>query len=320
VDRVGTAGTPRRNPAVEAEILSTSEWQWPQAGAVALCLHAVAGGVFHRLRFGALRVEISLIHGRNQIESQRGETPPREAALCEPGRGGPHVADKAGGLWKILAAEFGFRMIRTPNGGLSRARNLGAEAATGEFVAYIDDDAYPDPHWLHHLAARLESGDWVGVGGPNLTPLDDGLIAKCVANSPGGPGHVLISDREAEHVPGCNMAFRKSALEAVGGFDEQFRVVGDDVDLCWRVLERGWKIGLSPAAVVWHHRRNSVLMYWKQQYGYGRAEALLQHKWPEKYNMLGHSAGSGRVYGKGQMPFLGVVSRIYKSHERHCHT
>jgi GT2 family glycosyltransferase len=137
---------------------------------------------------------------------------------------------------------------------------------------------------------------------------------------PGALVTYVISDREAEHVPKCNMAFRKSALEAVGGLDEQFRVVGDDVDLCWRVLERGWKIGLSPAAVVWHHRRNSVLMYWKQQYGYGRAEALLQQKWPEKYNVLGHSAGSGRVYGKGQMPFLGVVSRIYKSHERHCHT
>ena len=136
-----------------------------------------------------------------------------------------------------IASAFNFRLIRTPNQGLGAARNLGAKAATGEIVAYIDDDAYPDPHWLHYLAAQFESGDWAGVGGPNLAPPGDGAIAACVANSPGGPIQVLISDREAEHIPGCNMAFRKSALEAVGGFDPQFRVAGDDVDVCWKLLE-----------------------------------------------------------------------------------
>jgi len=210
-----------------------------------------------------------------------------------------------------IASEFEVRLISTPNGGLSRARNIGAAAATGEIVAYIDDDAYPDPQWLHYLAARLENGAWAGVGGPNLAPPGDGLIADCVANAPGGPLHVLLSDREAEHIPGCNMAFWKSAIEAIGGFDEQFRTAGDDVDFCWRLIDRGLKIGFSPAAVVWHHRRNSVSTYWKQQCGYGKAEALLEQKWPAKYNELGHSNWAGRVYGKGLRPFLRTVSRVY---------
>ena len=210
-----------------------------------------------------------------------------------------------------IASEFDFRVIRTPNQGLSAARNLGAKAATGEIVAYIDDDAYPDRHWLHYLAIQFEDGDWAAVGGPNLSPPGDGTTAACVANSPGGPVQVLISDREAEHIPGCNMAFRKSALEAVGGFDPQFRVAGDDVDLCWKILASGQKIGFSNAAVVWHHRRNSVRAYWKQQCGYGKAEALLEQKWPEKYNVLGHATWSGRVYGKGRVPVLGAVSRVY---------
>jgi hypothetical protein len=111
--------------------------------------------------------------------------------------------------------------------------------------------------------------------------------------------HVLLSDREAEHIPGCNMAFRKSCLEAVGGFDPQFRVAGDDVDLCWRIQERGWTLGFSPGAMVWHHRRNSVRAYWRQQLGYGKAEALLEKKWPEKYNNVGHLTWSGRLYGRG---------------------
>ena len=141
--------------------------------------------------------------------------------------------------------------------------------------------------------------DYVGVGGPNLAPAGDGSIADCVANAPGGPVHVLLSDTLAEHIPGCNMSFRKSALEAVGGFDPRYRAAGDDVDLCWRIQDQVGEIGFHAAAMVWHHRRNSMQMYWKQQQGYGKAEALLEEKWPEKYNALGHTSWGGRLYGKG---------------------
>lgn len=196
-----------------------------------------------------------------------------------------------------LAEACGARVIRTENRGLSSARNLGLEMATGEIVAYLDDDARPDPHWLTYLADTFQSGDYVAVGGPNLVPPEDGRVAQCVANAPGGPVHVLLSDREAEHLPGCNLAIRTAALRAIGGFDPTFRVAGDDVDVCWRLQERGGRLGYSPAAMVWHHRRNSVAAYWKQQRGYGRAEALLEEKWPEKYNTMGHPTWGGRIYG-----------------------
>jgi len=71
------------------------------------------------------------------------------------------------------------------------------------------------------------------------------------------------------------------------------------VDVCWRLQERGWTLGFSPAAMVWHHRRNSLRTYWKQQIGYGRAEAMLERKWPEKYNGPGHVRWAGRIYGSG---------------------
>ena len=210
------------------------------------------------------------------------------------------------------ARDYGFRLIRTPNSGLGNARNTGLFAATGEIVAYIDDDAYPDPDWLKYLAATFLHSGFVGVGGPNLPPCGDGWIADCVANSPGGPIHVLLTDREAEHIPGCNMAYRKSALLGIGGFDERFRVAGDDVDVCWSLQKRDWKLGFSPAAVVWHHRRNSVRTYLKQQRGYGRAEALLEKKWPEKYNSAGHVSWAGRVYGNGFFTVLPHAGRIYQ--------
>jgi O-antigen biosynthesis protein len=198
-----------------------------------------------------------------------------------------------------IAASYPVRLITTENQGLSNARNTGLSAATGEIVAYIDDDAYPDPHWLQYLARTFMEGDWAAVGGPNLAPPDDGFVAGCIANSPGGPVHVLVSDCEAEHVPGCNMAFRRSALAGTGGFDPQFRVAGDDVDLCWRLHARHFKIGFSPAAVVWHHRRSSIRGYLRQQRGYGKAEALLERKWAQKYNRARHISWRGRVYGNG---------------------
>src|SRR6266540_3893834 len=211
-----------------------------------------------------------------------------------------------------LGHEYGFRVISTAGQGLGSARNVGLEAATGEIVAYLDDDAYPDPHWLTYLAATFLSTTHAGVGGPNIEPPGDGPIADCVANAPGNPAHVLISDQEAEHIPGCNMAFRKACLEAIGGFDAQFRTAGDDVDVCWRLRQRGWTLGFSPAAMVWHHRRNSVRAYWRQQRGYGRAEGLLERKWPEKYNVEGQVTWAGRIYGKGLAQAPGLRGRIYQ--------
>ncbi|MGN6189540.1 MAG: glycosyltransferase [Conexibacter sp.] len=212
---------------------------------------------------------------------------------------------------EVVAAHPRVRLIRTPNRGLSAARNTGLRAASGELIAYLDDDAYPDPHWLDYVALALRDADEdrAGVGGPNLPVPRDGLVAECVANAPGGPVHVLLSDTVAEHIPGCNMTFRRDRLEAIGGFDEQFRVAGDDVDVCWRLQERGWTLGFHPAAVVWHHRRGSVRRFWRQQRGYGRAEALLERSWPEKYNTPGHLAWGGRIYGRGSVPLR--RSRVY---------
>jgi glycosyltransferase involved in cell wall biosynthesis len=198
-----------------------------------------------------------------------------------------------------IVREYPVSLISTPNRGLSCARNTGMYYAKGEIIAYIDDDAYPDPHWLDYLAYAYSTSDHGCIGGPNLAPDDDGPIATCVANAPGGPVHVLISDEIAEHVPGCNLSVKRDVLMEIGGFDPIYRSAGDDVDVCWRIQQAGYTIGFHPSALVWHHRRNSLRTYWKQQIGYGKAEALLESKWPEKYNGFGHLSWAGRIYGNG---------------------
>jgi GT2 family glycosyltransferase len=183
------------------------------------------------------------------------------------------------------------------NLGLSVARNTGIAAATGEVVAFTDSDCRADENWLYYLASDLLRGGYAGMGGPNELPPEDSAVAMAVMASPGGPAHVMLTDQQAEHIPGCNMAFFKWALDEVGGFDPVFHQAGDDVDLCWRVQQAGHKIGFSPGALVWHYRRSRVADYLRQQHGYGEAEALLVNKHPEYFNWFGGSIWRGRIYG-----------------------
>jgi GT2 family glycosyltransferase len=200
---------------------------------------------------------------------------------------------------EIVARFPEVRYIHQTNHGLSAARNVGARRATGEIVAYTDSDCVADEHWLSYLVSEMRRQNVDVIGGPNIPPPNDCWVARCVAASPGGPSHVMLDDRLAEHVPGCNMAFRREALLALGGFDEQFRQAGDDVDICWRFLNAGSDIGYAPAAMVWHHRRSTVRAYLRQQIGYGYAEAMLYFKHPDRFNAFGNSQWAGVIYGEG---------------------
>lgn len=116
---------------------------------------------------------------------------------------------------------------------------------------------------------------------------------------------MLLDDRIAEHVPGCNMAFRRSALLAIGGFNPTYLRAGDDVDVCWLLQARGWKIGFASAALVWHRHRSSIRAYWRQQVGYGEGERWLMAHHPEKF-LEGRMLWRGRIYSP--LPFVRSLS------------
>jgi GT2 family glycosyltransferase len=201
--------------------------------------------------------------------------------------------------------------IHQENQGLSVGRNVGLQAASGTIVAYTDSDCFADADWLTHLVDQLQRSGAAAVGGPNLTP-EDGAIAACVAAAPGQPTHVLESDQVAEHIPGCNMAYRRAILESINGFDPQYRKAGDDVDVCWRLQQAGHWITFAPGAVVWHHRRQSPRAYLRQQAGYGEAEALLRFKHPDKFNGRGDGKWRGVLYGASLRGLRLAGSIIYR--------
>ncbi|NCF13157.1 MAG: glycosyltransferase, partial [Verrucomicrobiaceae bacterium] len=162
----------------------------------------------------------------------------------------------------------------------------------------------PDRQWLWWLAKAFNQGGWDACGGPNLAPRpqssDDGgasiIDEVVVASAQGAPSHVLLGDDEAEHLPGCNLAVRKKALEAIGGFSERYLIAGDDVDFCWRLQQAGFRMGFSAAAFVWHRRRATLWRYFRQQYQYGKAEALLMQDHPERFRRGGGAIWKGCVY------------------------
>lgn len=197
---------------------------------------------------------------------------------------------------RVCSGDPRMKVVRAPHQGLSGARNTGWQTAVGDLVAYLDSDAYPTPEWPYYLALGLDGSEVAGVGGPNLPPPGGTVAAERVARAPGGPVHVLVSDDRAEHVPGANMAFWRRVLADLGGFDEVYTAAGDDVDICWKVLDAGGEIAFHPAALVWHHRRGSAKAYLKQQRGYGRSEALVARRHPDRFTPLGTARWRGRIY------------------------
>ena len=205
---------------------------------------------------------------------------------------------------EILSHHPWVNAIYQTNHGLSVARNVGAAAATGEIIAYTDSDCMADPDWLYYLVGTLLSGNYAGVGGPNISPPAQNWHQACVAAAPGGPSHVLLTDVVAEHIPGCNMAFYRCAFEKVGGFDPEYRKAGDDVDFCWRLQQEGEVIAFSQSAIVWHYRRFTLKAFRKQQEGYGEAESLLRFKHLVFFGPTGTAKWKGQVYGAPRFTWL----------------
>ena len=187
-----------------------------------------------------------------------------------------------------IAGDTGATLIRCDEPGASKARNAGWRASTTDLVAFTDDDCLPDPQWLEAVVKTFEAEPTIGfVTGrvrPEATYTPRAWIHLSVT-SRSEPVTFARGDDPTEIGHGANMTWRRSALELIGGFDEQLGPgtrleAAEDVDAFWRLLMGGGSGAFSPDAVVahrqWRGRARQMRVY--RGYGVG-AGALAVKRW-----------------------------------------
>jgi len=142
------------------------------------------------------------------------------------------------------------------NKGLAAARNAAMRAARNELVASLDADCAPAPDWLAQLTGHMRDPSVAGVGGKLTEGVQDSIADRWRAvHMPQHWGDAEI--RNPRFLFGCNNLFRKSAVLAIGGYDESMRTNGEDVDLCRRLREKGWNFLYVPEARATHLRHDT---------------------------------------------------------------
>ncbi|HEX4654276.1 MAG TPA: glycosyltransferase [Mycobacteriales bacterium] len=213
-----------------------------------------------------------------------------------------------------VATEAGARVVRTDRPGLGHARNIGWQAAERSVVAFTDDDCAPAADWTARVEAAFADatvgiafGQVVGEGGGAALSTKVSELARRVepGGSTDGLGH------------GANLSVRRSALTAVGGFDDQLGAGGrfpaaEDSDLAWRLVRAGWAAVFDPTSVVthrkWRGRGPALRVMYRYGVGAGAAAAKarrlgdsshrIRHEiWDEGLRMAGRHVRTGYEFG-----------------------
>jgi GT2 family glycosyltransferase len=240
------------------------------------------------------------------VRSVRAQTVPAEQIIL--------VIDHDDELLRRARAGFPVITVVPSTGprGLSGARNTGAALARADVVAFLDDDAQAEPDWLHRLAGHYADPDVLGVGGraepawavdrPSWFPAEFLWVVGC--SFTGQPTAV----EPVRNMLGCNMSFRRSALDGLGGFDPALGRVGknpvgcEETELCIRLRRRhtSGEILYDPAAGVRHHvtaERARWSYFRRRCFAEGRSKAVVAH-------LAGSAAGlsAERTYTRSTLP------------------
>jgi GT2 family glycosyltransferase len=154
--------------------------------------------------------------------------------------------------------------------GPSAARNTGAAAAQGSFIAFTDDDCEPRPEWLVALGRALEANPGAAVGGTtvNGAPDDPGAVASQIVVD---ALHARFNrdPKLPRFFASSNIAVPREEFRAVGGFDPRYRYA-EDREFCERWIRSGRRFAGAPDAIVDHMRTLSARQFVRQHHGYGR--------------------------------------------------
>jgi mycofactocin system glycosyltransferase len=197
------------------------------------------------------------------------------------------VDDGSSDLSPKVARQCGALVV--PSGGTGRgpaaARNVGARAATGELLAFIDSDCTASTGWLAELLPVFNDPGMAAVGGQ----VDGMCTASAVDRYEAVMSSLSLGSRERSgnagddtfYLPSCNLLVRRTLFLGVGGFDDEMHV-GEDVDLTWRLRDNGWTISYLPVGRVYHEHRSNLRSFMSRRFDYGTSEGLLQILHPHR--------------------------------------
>lgn len=195
-----------------------------------------------------------------------------------------------------VAVAAGFRVVRAPVPGLSRARNAALEATGADVVAFTDDDCTVDDGWSAALAAPFADPDVGFVTGPVLA---DRAARLQVAVDPRTERRAFGAGADPNACGhGANMAFRRAAIVDVGGFDPELGAgarlrAAEDTDAFWKLLAAGWHGVFEPEARVTHEQWRSTGEALRTSFGYGIGLGAMSVK-----GIRRRQAGAWRVLGR----------------------
>jgi mycofactocin glycosyltransferase len=191
----------------------------------------------------------------------------------------------------MVVSGFPVRLIRmTEQRQAPFCRNQGARNAGGEILAFIDSDCLASPEWLKELIPVFRDPSVGAVGGKVASHYDGKKLDRyeqvMSSLSMGNWPKRSAKKEPFFYVPSCNLLVRRKAFLAVGGFEEEL-IVGEDVDLCWRLQDQGQQVEYRPAGTVYHRHRNRLRTFCSRRFDYGTSEPLLQKRHPRRNKTFG---------------------------------
>ena len=168
-------------------------------------------------------------------------------------------------------------------------RNLGAANAAGDILAFIDSDCVADAIWLRELVPAFKDQKIAAVGGIvesyyDEKPLDRYEQVRSSLKMGLWPKR-SAGNNPFFYVPSCNLLMRRNVFVQAGGFNEKLEV-GEDVDLCWRMREKGIHIDYLPEGRVFHRHRNNITAFCSRRFDYGTSEPLLNKLYSGKVKKM----------------------------------
>jgi mycofactocin system glycosyltransferase len=161
----------------------------------------------------------------------------------------------------------------------SFCRNLGAQKARGDILAFLDSDCVADPLWLRELIPAFSDPSGGAVGGAvDAYYTKKGLDCYEKVKSSLNMGSWAKSSHEMNpffYLPSCNLLVRRALFLLLQGFKEDMHV-GEDVDFCWKLQDEGHRIEYRPVGTVYHRHRNTIRGFCARRFDYGTSEPLLQ--------------------------------------------